>query len=130
MDFQKQIDYWVISAEHDLDTAEALIRENKNDWALFLGHLVLEKILKAIIVKEKNEFPERTHNLIRLCNLANVALTTDDNVLFEQVNSFHMASRYPDEQFGFYKLCTREFTLENFSKIKEKYAWLKEKTKP
>ena len=50
MDIKKHIEYWKISAKHDLETAESLIREKKYDWALFLSHLVLEKIIKALFV--------------------------------------------------------------------------------
>ena len=43
--------------------------------------------------------------------------------------SANISTRYPDEQFKFYKLCTKEFTLDKFKKIKEKYEWLKQKIK-
>jgi HEPN domain-containing protein len=129
MDFEKQINYWVQSAEHDWETAEELIKNEKYDWALFIGHLVLEKILKAIYISIKKEFPEKTHNLIRLANLSKLELSAEDRVFFEQVNSFHISTRYPDEQFKFYKICTREFSMENFKKIKDSYQWLKEKLK-
>lgn len=52
MNIEKQVDYWRKSAAHDLSTAESLIKEKKFDWALFLGHLGLEKILKAIYIKK------------------------------------------------------------------------------
>ena len=48
MDIEKQVDYWKKSAEHDLSAAESLLKDEKFDWALFLGHLVLEKALKVI----------------------------------------------------------------------------------
>ena len=40
------------------------------------------------------------------------------------VNTFSISTRYPDEKFRFYTLCTREFTEEQFSRIKEVRAWL------
>lgn len=127
MDINKQIDYWKKSAKHDLDTAESLIKEKKYDWALFLSHLVLEKMLKALFLKEKEVFPPKTHNLIILLKKVGIEISEDEYDFYEEVNTFSISVRYPDEQFKFYKLCTEEFTVEKFNKIKEKYLWLKKK---
>jgi HEPN domain-containing protein len=129
MDVKKQIQYWIDSAKHDLDTVESLIREKKYDWALFLSHLVLEKILKALFVKEKKIFPPKTHNLILLIKEIGLDIDEDELDFYEEVNTFNISSRYPDEQLKFYKLCTKEFTLEKFQTIKGKYQWLKQKLK-
>ena len=32
MDIEKQVDYWKKSAEHDLDSAETLIKKKKYQW--------------------------------------------------------------------------------------------------
>jgi len=127
MDIDKSVEYWIKSADHDLDTAESLITEKKFDWALFLGHLVLEKLLKAIFVKQKKLFPPKTHNLLFLIDELKLEMSAEDLDFFEEVNTFNISTRYPDEQFKFYQICTREFTQEKFGKIKEKYQWLKDK---
>ncbi len=129
MDIEKQVDYWKKSAEHDLDTAKSLIKEKKFDWALFLGHLVLEKVLKAIFVKEKEIFPPRTHNLVFLIKETGIQINEEEFDFFEEVNTFNISTRYPDDQFKFYELCTEKFTLEKFKNMEEKYLWLKKKLK-
>ncbi|HLP57808.1 MAG TPA: HEPN domain-containing protein [Candidatus Deferrimicrobium sp.] len=129
MDVKTQVEYWIKSAEHDMDTAESLIKEKKFDWALFMGHLVLEKILKAIFVERKKVFPPKTHNLILLLKEIDIQCSDEELDFFEEVNTFNISTRYPDEQFNFYKLCTEEFSLPRFKEIKEKYQWLKEKLK-
>ena len=61
MKMEEHIDYWLDSADHDLDTAEDLFAAGKFDWCLFLGHLVLEKTLKAFYVRDnENRLPPRT----------------------------------------------------------------------
>jgi HEPN domain-containing protein len=125
MNIEKQVDYWKKSAAHDLSTAESLIKEKKFDWALFLGHLVLEKILKAIYIKKIGSFPPRTHNLLLLIKEMDIQISDEDSDFFEEVNTFNISTRYPDEQLKFYKLCTKKFTTEKFEQIKEKYKWLK-----
>ena len=62
MKVDDHIKYWLDSADHDLDTAESLFSAGKYDWCLFLGHLVLEKVLKALYVKDnENRMPPKTH---------------------------------------------------------------------
>ena len=53
MDANLQIDYWRESAAHDMEAAQTLFKNQKYDWCLFVGHLVIEKVLKAIYVRDK-----------------------------------------------------------------------------
>ena len=40
--------YWLDSAEQNYTTMQNLYNSKDYSWSLFLGHLVLEKILKAL----------------------------------------------------------------------------------
>jgi len=130
MDKFRQIVYWTESANHDLDAAETLFNTGKYDWCLFIAHLVLEKTMKAIYVQNTDLFPPRTHDLVRLASLSGIE--TDDETLefLDAVNTFNISARYPDEKMQFYKLCTYEFTAENFRRIKEIQKWLLKKIMP
>lgn len=58
MDLKEHIDYWVKSAEKDLSASQSLLTSGKYDWCLFVGHLVLEKLSKALFVMNNdNKFP-------------------------------------------------------------------------
>lgn len=75
MDKEQHIDYWRKSALHDYETAKSMFDSAKYDWCLFVGHLVLEKTLKAIFVKRNdNKMPPKVHNLVRLCELNKIEL--------------------------------------------------------
>ncbi len=37
-----------------------------------MGHLVIEKLLKAVYVKSKKEFPPMIHDLRRICEKADI----------------------------------------------------------
>ncbi len=127
---EEHVKYWIESAEHDLETAESLMISKKYDWSLFIGHLVLEKILKAIFVlKNNNKVPPKIHNLVRLSELANLDLNEDKRYLFDEINDFNLEARYPDYKQEFYKTCTKEYAEEYMLKIKETYRWLKSLTK-
>jgi len=113
-----------------LEVAETLFNTGKYDWCLFLAHLVLEKTLKSLYVQNKDSFPPRIHDLVRLAELANIELDEDTSVFLDSVNTFNISTRYPDEKLQFYKLCTHEFTAENFRQIKEIQKWLMKKIRP
>ena len=125
MEVQEHIDYWLKSAEHDLETAELLFENKHFDWCLFLGHLTIEKILKAFFVRDnQNQAPPFTHNLSMIAERTNLNLIPPQDELLLELNQFNLRSRYPDYKFEFYQKCTFEFSKLYFTKIKELYQWL------
>ena len=109
-----------------LDAAESLFAAGKFDWCLFLGHLVLEKTLKAILAQKQSEkIPPKTHNLVKLAEKSSLDLTDDQKIFLDEVNDFNLEIRYPDYKKAFYLHCSREYTTEHFNKIKEIYQWLR-----
>jgi HEPN domain-containing protein len=125
MTIEEHINYWIESAEHDLSTVDALFEAGKYDWALFIGHLVLEKVLKALFVKQnKNKIPPKVHNLVRLSELSMLELDNEKKIFFDRVNDFNLEVRYPEYKKEFYKFCTKEAAEENLKKIKESFQWI------
>ena len=127
---EEHIRYWLDSAEHDLETSITLYEAGKYDWALFIGHLVLEKALKSVFVKNNaNKIPPKLHNLVRLAEMSLVDTVDDKIILLDKINDFNIDVRYPEYKNEFYKICTREFAEENLNQIKELYQWLKSQVK-
>lgn len=126
----EHIDYWLKSADHDLSAAESLFKSEKYDWCLFIGHLVLEKTLKAIFVyNNENKVPPKTHNLVKLAEISSLDLTDEQKIFLDEVNDFNLETRYPDYKLEFYNSCNEEFTDKYLTKIKEYYKWLKSQIK-
>ena len=86
----EHIEYWKLSSEKDLPTVEILIEKAQYPQALFFGHLVLEKILKAHWVKDNDEnAPPKIHNLIKLVNQTNLVFDADDLNFLEIMNNWN-----------------------------------------
>lgn len=51
---EKTVKHWKDTSEKDYQTMQTLLKSGDYSWALFLGHLVLEKLLKAHYVKNQN----------------------------------------------------------------------------
>jgi HEPN domain-containing protein len=130
MKIEDHIQYWLDSAAHDWDTAENLFTSGKYDWCLFIGHLVLEKILKAIFVQDNdNTLPPKTHNLVKLAEKTHVGLTEDQKIFLDEVNDFNLDVRYPHFKNEFHKKCTKAFTERYFKQIEDTAKWLKSQIK-
>ena len=126
MKIEEHIQYWVESAEHDLESAESLYLSGKYDWSLFIGHLVLEKVLKGLYVRDnQNQLPPKTHNLVKLAENTNIVLSADQNFFLDEVNDFNLEVRYPEYMREFYKKCTKDFAESYFIRIKEMFQWIK-----
>lgn len=116
-DRKKLIDYWRKTAAHDYDTMQSLFTSKRYDASLFFGHIVLEKILKALAVKTTGEHAPYTHDLLRLAKISQIALSSQDVELLDEVNDFNMEARYPENKMDFYKKCTRGYTKKYFEAI-------------
>lgn len=51
-DVEKTINYWLEGADYDIGVAEAMYEKGKYPYALFMGHLAIEKLLKALVSQE------------------------------------------------------------------------------
>lgn len=116
--------YWLETAENDYNTMMNLYNSRDYQWSLFIGHLVLEKLLKAICVAKFDAEVPRIHDLLRLSEKAGVDLNDEQKDLMDLVTSFNIASWYPDYKRSFYNKCTPEFTTGRINDIKEMRQWL------
>jgi len=125
---QDYIKYWIKTSEDDLSFMEGVFVAGKYDWALFIGHIALEKILKAAWIKNnESNIPIRTHNLLKLAEEAKLEFKEEDILILNRVTNFNLETRYPDYKMEFFKGCTKEFAEENIKKIKGLYECIKEK---
>jgi len=120
----KTIQYWLDSASYDLETGRTLLESKRYPYALFFGHLAIEKILKALVVQATNMHAPYTHSLPLLASKANVRFPESIIDQLAEYTEFHLESRYPDGKKDFYNKCTEEFTRNKFEEMEGVYRWL------
>jgi len=127
-DFNKEklIDYWLKSSDEDFDTMIAMFDTKRNSWALFVGHLLIEKLLKALFVKTNSDYPPMIHNLLRLAEKCDLKLTEDQQIFLATVTAFNINARYDDYKMSFQQKCTPEYTKTWVENIKVNRLWIKE----
>ncbi len=118
------IDHWIESSQQDYKTMLNLFKSGDYNWALFLGHLVIEKLLKALYVKHRKTHAVLVHDLLRLARAIGLELTEEQEDWFDRLTTFNINARYDNYKQEFYKLCTKDFAEEWKVKIEILREWL------
>jgi HEPN domain-containing protein len=125
-DTQKVVKHWIETSEEDFQTMNTLFESNSYSWALFLGHISVEKLLKAVYVKKFGKHAPFTHNLFRLAEQLEIELTDEYADWLDEITSFNLNTRYDDYKKEFHKLCTLYYTSQWIKKIITLRKWIKE----
>ena len=122
---QVVVQYWLTEAAEALQVADHLVERGDYSYALFFGHLAVEKALKALYVQRLEEHAPLLHNLLRLARAAGLEPDDRRTEALITITAFNIESRYPDLKRTFRDRCTPEFTARQMATIKEVFAWLR-----
>jgi len=123
---KKVITYWIETAEHNYKTSNFLLKGKRYPECLFFCHLMIEKILKASVVKETKTHAPYTHNLAVLAKLAKIKLSKQQLINLTTITEFNIAGRYNEYKYNFYKKSSKIYTEKYFQISKNLYLWLKD----
>jgi len=126
-DTKKTVSYWLEGAKYDLGVANAMFKSKKYPYALFMGHLALEKLLKALIVKNTKTHAPFSHSLPYLADKSKAKTPEDILVRLREFMEFHFEARYPNANKSFYKKCTKIYTAKRLKELREVFKWIKAK---
>ncbi len=121
VDTRKLTETWRMGAEEDLEVAGGLIARDRLRHGLFFAELAVEKLLKACVVAQTKTAPPRTHDLLRLADLAGIKLAPPQRLFLARIQEYCLEGRYPD-------LASpspgREEAEQEFQRCREFMAWL------
>lgn len=123
-DIEKIKNHWIETSNDDFKTMDALFKSKSYNWALFVGHISVEKLLKALYVKSHKNHAPAIHNLYRLAELCEIDLTDEFSDWLDTITSFNINARYDDYKREFYNQCTLEYTESWIDRIKELRQWI------
>jgi HEPN domain-containing protein len=92
----RQIEYWRSSSENDIDTASILVESGKYLEGMFFCHLCIEKILKALTVKQTEIISPKSHDLFYLADLAKIEITEPQSDFMQILMKYQLEGRYPE----------------------------------
>lgn len=126
IDVDKIVNHWIQTSDDDFKTMLSLFDSKSYGWSLFIGHISVEKLLKAYYVQKNKKHAPFTHNLYRLAELSEMELTEEYADWLDKITTFNLNARYDDYKREFYSLCTLDFTTGWIEKIKTLRTWIKQ----
>lgn len=121
MDIRRQIEYWLNGSQDDIEAAAVLLEKGKVRQSLFFAHLAVEKALKAHVSKAAESVPPRTHDLLRLAELAGISLDPPRRTFLARLQRFCLEGRYPDSPLEMPELDEARAELDD---ARETRSWL------
>lgn len=118
------VNRWLESARKNLTIAGEMMALKHYDWALFLGQLSLEKLLKGLILKKTGTPALPIHDLAKLAGLANLSVTKQQQQELIEISRFHIQARYDEVKYELYKQATKSYALKWLKIITEYGLWL------
>lgn len=124
MNTGKVIERLISSSDDNQRSMVNMFRSGEYLWALFVGHLSVEKLLKAYYVKNIGGNYPHSHNLVKLAQASGLKLTEKQTIELNTITQFNIEARYEEYKKELYEKCTKEYTEINISTINEARAWL------
>jgi HEPN domain-containing protein len=124
---EKTIQYWIDISEYDLQVAKSLLDKGHYLYVGFMCHQAVEKMLKALYVKQTSAVPPYIHKLDRLVDLVGLkaAMSKERNDFIDELTPLNIQARYPAYREAIYSLINKEKAAQIIEKTEELLQWLK-----
>lgn len=106
---------WLMSSKYDFEVARSLFDSGHYIYTLFMCHLAVEKLLKAIVAESQEEMPPKLHNLIRLSELGQLVFPDEFRTFIEELNNVSIPTRYPENFVQLSKRLNKAYTRKCLS---------------
>jgi HEPN domain-containing protein len=121
---EELLEYWKTSSDDNYRSMMNMYASKEYNWSLFVGHLCIEKLLKALYVKNVDINTPRTHNLYKLARSTGIVITENQADILQYINLFNIETRYEDYRREFYRKCTRQYAEQHIANIEDIRQWL------
>ena len=120
---------FMISAEYDLGIAEHLLNIGRYIYLVFMCHLVLEKMLKAIAVETTKTPAPKTHNLLYVTSLAEINIPDRHLAFVSKINNASIPTRYPEDFTKLIEVYPADIIAACRKQTRDVIEWLKQNAK-
>jgi len=117
---------WLAQVDYDIATAEHMLHAGRYIYVIFMSHMALEKVLKALVIEETQTLPPRTHNLIDLAQRAQVVLSQEQQDFLGRINNTSVVVRYPDDLTAMVSQYPEAIARDYLERTKELILWVRQ----
>lgn len=122
---KQQVKNWLDSALYDLETAEQMYESGRYIYTIFVGHLALEKILKAKVQEVTGRLPPKTHNLRYLVKLSSLEVPENMFEFLSKLSDVSIPTRYPENFEELVEAYDKRVVRKYADKTKEVFEWMR-----
>jgi len=116
---------WIKTSDYDIATAEAMLKSKRYVYVIFMCHLSVEKLLKAVVCKKTRKIPPKTHDLFLLLKLGSVELPQEHQLIAAHLNTASIPTRYPQDISKMAKQYNRAVANKYLEQTKNLLKWVK-----
>ena len=109
---KQHVDYWLKGSAEAMKTMRDLLGKKNRTYAMFFGHLAIEKMLKAVCAVRRIPVPTagaRGHDLVYIAGRCGLTLTPQETIELITIKVFNIEARYDDYKQRFHVLCTPQY---------------------
>ena len=125
---QEKYEYWLETAEYDMETAGAMIDSGRWLYVVFMCQQAIEKLVKGLYVLYIDDNVPRTHNIRALVerfeDLLPEKIKDEHYELFENLTVYYLKGRYTEYKQRLSEKLDKAEANNYYQKAKEAFAWL------
>ena len=123
----KKVAYWFDLANDDLSVAKTMLDNKHYLHVGFMCHLTIEKALKAAVVQATGEIPPKTHQLVKLAQIAQIheGMTKEQQELLRELNPLNIEARYPEYKEAIAQKLNKAKCAQLINQTEELLCWIK-----
>ncbi|MBI5328160.1 MAG: HEPN domain-containing protein [Deltaproteobacteria bacterium] len=127
-DTNKAVRFWLMSSKDNFDTASAMLKAGRYNFAMFMCQQAVEAILKAVFIIQKNERPEFIHKLPKLVEMIGIEIpkSIDNKIL--KIDAHYIKARYKEDRFNA-KIYNRRNAARLLKDTEDVLQWFTKKVK-
>ncbi|MDR1622596.1 MAG: HEPN domain-containing protein [Synergistaceae bacterium] len=128
MNAQEKYEYWLDSAQYDLNVAESMLRDGHWLYVVFMCQQAIEKLAKGLYSFYMPDTPPRLHNIKAIAKRYEASLPSpvpeDIYDFFDTLTSYYLNNRYPDYISKVGSQISESEASEVLSDTKKVFEWL------
>jgi HEPN domain-containing protein len=128
LDAQEKYQYWLDSAQYDIDTAEAMLLGGRWLYVVFMCQQAIEKLAKGLYVLYVDDNIPRVHAIRQILRSFETELSEpiseEQYALFDKLTAFYIRGRYTDYKRKMSETLNSQEAENYLKQTKEAFAWL------
>ncbi len=123
---KKTTSNWLAGSGYDIKSAQHMFNTGRHLYVIFLCHLAIEKLLKAVFAQTHEKHPPYTHDLYKLIGLIALDIPPEHQPIIAKLNELSIATRYPEDLRAMVKEFPKRVTKKYLEQSKAFLQWLRQ----